>query len=372
MSTSGHRPERHPSRLAQDGVLESLDELRAHLRATGSLADCSIQAVDLRGETTALLAAEVRNAVFLGCILEPEIQYRLQAAGALFFPRLPDLPFDPYRAALYRPDELYHGLAAGYDRTLDARVYRWWRHIGRHRSLASELAMTLHDHAISDALADLDLPSPVGVMGGHRTSRDGSDYRAAAVLGRALAGRGHTVLTGGGPGAMEAVNLGAAFAGSAADLDEAIAVLAAHPGFGEDTDGWARASFEVRQRWPLGGPSIGVPTWFYGHEPANAFATAVAKFVSNALREDILLRLATAGLICLPGAAGTVQEIFQALTPRYYAEREVIPPLVLVGTDHWRHTLPAWPLVDALARGRAMAGHVFLCETVDEALAVLQ
>lgn len=50
----------------------------------------------------------------------------------------------------------------------------------------------------------------VGVMGGHSVTRDSDDYRLAADLGAALAGTGHLVTTWGGPGAMEATNLGAA------------------------------------------------------------------------------------------------------------------------------------------------------------------
>ena len=67
--------------------------------------------------------------------------------------------------------------------------------------------------------------------------------------------------------------------------------------------------------------SVGVPTWFYGHEPPNVFAGAIAKFFSNALREDGLLARCTDGVVYLPGAAGTVQEVFQAVTGHYYAGR---------------------------------------------------
>ncbi|WP_317452889.1 molybdopterin dinucleotide binding domain-containing protein, partial [Streptomyces sp. CBMA29] len=45
---------------------------------------------------------------------------------------------------------------------------------------------------------------------------------------------------------------------------------------------------EVRDRWPDGGPSYGLPTWFYGHEPPNAFASGIAKFFANATREGRL------------------------------------------------------------------------------------
>ena len=45
--------------------------------------------------------------------------------------------------------------------------------------------------------------------------------------------------------------------------------------------------------------------------------------------------------------------------------------MVLVGRHYWTETLPAWPLLTALARGRAMEAHVHLVETVDEAAAVV-
>ena len=49
----------------------------------------------------------------------------------------------------------------------------------------------------------------VGVMGGHAVGRDEELYRRIAVLGRTFTRAGYTIATGGGPGAMEAANLGA-------------------------------------------------------------------------------------------------------------------------------------------------------------------
>jgi len=62
-----------------------------------------------------------------------------------------------------------------------------------------------------------------------------------------------------------------------------------------------------------------------------------------------------------------VQEIFQDACENYYAAPESVAPMVLVGTTYWTETLPAWPLLRALARGRAMESHVHLVETVDQA-----
>lgn len=48
-------------------------------------------------------------------------------------------------------------------------------------------------------------------------------------------------------------------------------------------------------------PSLGIPTWKYGHEPSNVFATWQAKFFSNAVREDGLIQIANCGIIYTPG-----------------------------------------------------------------------
>ena len=97
----------------------------------------------------------------------------------------------------------------------------------------------------------------------------------------------------------------------------------------------------------------------------------IAKFFSNALREDLLLHHSTSGLIVLPGAAGTVQEIFQMATRLYYEVDGKVPPLGLVGRQHWSQRLPVWPLLQALGQGRAMQDQLHLVDTVEEAAALL-
>jgi predicted Rossmann-fold nucleotide-binding protein len=113
-----------------------------------------------------------------------------------------------------------------------------------------------------------------------------------------------------------------------------------------------------------------VPTWFYGHEPPNVFAGQIAKFFSNALREDLLLVAVTAGVVYLPGAAGTVQELFQAATPGYYSPDGGVP-LVLLGREHWSRRLPAWELLTALAGDRGLAERIHLLDDEDDVAAVL-
>lgn len=63
------------------------------------------------------------------------------------------------------------------------------------------------------------------------------------------------------------------------------------------------------------------------------FSGLVARFLSNALREDLLLVTVTAGVVYLPGAAGTVQEIFQAATPGYYSSDGGVPLVLLERPD---------------------------------------
>ncbi|MFD7324616.1 LOG family protein [Streptomyces sp. NPDC059875] len=336
----------------------------------GSLLGYRIQSVDLTDRTFALLSAPTTGAVFLGCAMQPEAAAKVRADGALVFPPVPDLPFDPYRARLYSPGELFDGVRdEGYEATPDALAYDWFQRTKADGDIFASMLRSIHDDAISDALDELLVGKRVvGVMGGHAMGRGTDAYAGAARLGRSLARTGLTVATGGGPGAMEAANLGAYTSPLADDvLDEALELLAKAPSFTPSVTDWARAAFEVRARWPKGGDSVGIPTWFYGHEPPNPFAGHIAKYFANATREDGLLARCDAGVIFLPGAAGTVQEIFDNTTPNYYESRGEPTPMVLVNRAHWTDRLPTWPLLQALAAERPMAARIALVDSVDEA-----
>lgn len=361
--------------------VETLADFDARIATTSRLAGWFVSSLDLTGRSAQLLGVDPEGGVFLGCELAADVADRLRAGGALVFPRLPDLPFDPYRASLYTADELY-GTRADLSRplytdSLDAAVYAWSgaRAPG---SLTAELAATLHDHSISAALNDdtagLDPRQVVGVMGGHALRRDEAAYASAAHLGAQLARTGRTVLTGGGPGAMEAANLGAYLSPWPDALPAALSLLARAPGYTAGVEPWLAAAFAVRARWPAGeaGTSLSVPTWFYGHEPTNPFATGIAKYFANALREDTLLHRCRGGIVYLPGQAGTVQEVFQAVTENFYAlDDAALAPLVLVGQDYWTRHLPVWPLLRRLSEGRRMETTVHCVATVEQAVDLL-
>ncbi|MGW0914852.1 LOG family protein [Streptomyces sp. NPDC002784] len=352
-----------------DREIETLQEFDATVSARGTLAGFRIQAVDLTDRTRELLATDTAGAVFLGCPMREDAAVKIRADGAMVFPPVPDLPFDPYRGLLYSPDELFAGLDRGYEQTPDALAYAWFQQTKADGDIFASMLRSIHDDAVSDALDELLRGTRVvGVMGGHAMARGTQAYAGAARLGRELTREGFTVATGGGPGAMEAANLGA-YAAPHDDtmLTEALQLLAKEPMFTPSVTAWATAAFEVRARWPKGGGSIGIPTWFYGHEPPNAFAAHIAKYFANATREDGLLARCNAGVVFLPGAAGTVQEIFDNTTPNYYESRGEPTPMVLVDRAHWTQKLPAWPLLQALARERQMESRIALVDRIEEA-----
>jgi predicted Rossmann-fold nucleotide-binding protein len=354
--------------------IDDVDVLAARLAAGASPVGLRLQDLDLTAVEPQLLArTDLSGLVVLGGQLSPALRGHLVLHGAVVFPAVPDLPVAIYRAWLYTAHELYAGLDAGYGATPDARAYAWACDTRLANDAYATLLRAVHDDSVTDALDEwLTGASVVGVLGGHAAERGTTDYAAAARLGRGLAEAGLVVATGGGPGTMEAANLGA-LAPSDEALDDALARLGEVASFRRDVGAWARLGFAVRDGFARAPRlrSLGIPTWFYGHEPPNVFADGIAKYFSNALREDGLLARSDAGVVVVPGAAGTVQEIFQFATRLYYGRSAPPPPLVLLGRDHWTRTLPVLPLLDALGEGRAMAGAVHLVDTVAEAVAAI-
>lgn len=362
--------------------IETVEALVAHTRRVGDLRGVVVQGLDLtRADVAqALLTVSAADAYFLGCRLTPDVERHVRQSGGTIFPAFEGLPFNPYRASLYTPEELMQGYEQGrrdsLAATTDGLIYA---HFARHHRpdastpILTSLAFRLHDHAIDDALLDLLYPADgppkrvVGVMGGHRMLRDSEAYRTVARIARRLVRQGYFVATGGGPGAMEAANLGAYLGAYAeAELEAARATVAAQPRYTDPF--YFETAYDVRAAYPDGQPSLALPTWFYGHEPTNLFSTSVAKYFANSLREDGLLAIARHGVVYAPGSAGTVQEVFMDAAQNHYVTFGVVSPMVFLGTNYWTREKPVYPLLTALAAGRTYASMLALCDAVDEAV----
>lgn len=266
------------------------------------------------------------------------------------------------RKELYDAASLYAGFdpddESSYAGCYDGHVYADFIASGkRSRDLAVTLPRTLHDHSISDALYRfLDGYSPyqvVGVMGGHAMKRSDAPYRKVALISKQLTEHGKLMVSGGGPGAMEATHFGAWMAGrSDAELDEALQMLCVAQTFRDA--GWLSSAFKVMQRFPQKQyKSLGIPTWLYGHEPSTPFATHIAKYYDNSIREDTILTVAVGGIIFTPGSAGTIQEIFQEAAQDHYKTCDVSSPMAFLGVDFFTRELPVYPfLEDMMARGK--------------------
>ena len=149
----------------------------------------------------------------------------------------------------------------------------------------------------------------VSVFGGARAAPDGPIYAQAEEIGRLLAQEGFAVITGGGPGAMEAANRGA-------------------------RDG--------------GAPSIGLNIKLPHEQDANAYADTVINFDYFFARKVMFVKYACA-LIGLPGGFGTLDEIFECLTLKQTGKMKNFP-VILVGSDFWGG-LVDWIREQVLQRG---------------------
>lgn len=361
--------------------IHTLDEFDAHVARLRSLDGVVVQGVDLSARSAEIRGLGCVGGTFLGCRLTGTALEHVIDGGAVVFPNLPGIPFDPYRPHLYGQGELLAGWVPGvadsFERdALDSRISAWSsRHPrGRPLPVLDALAQRLHDHAIDDALGThlRNRPEVVAVMGGHSMTRADPAFRTVAELGRLITREGWHVATGGGPGAMEAANLGSWLAPHPDDaLDEALRLLSVELDYG-NADAYLRAGQAVLDTFADGAESLAVPTWFYGHEPTNQFATHVAKYFANSIREDGLLAVATRGVVFASGSAGTTQEVFQDATQNHYAVFGNASPMVFLDRTFWNEILPAEPLLRTLAGDRPYASLIGSADSADEAMAFLR
>ena len=313
---------------------------------------------------------------FLGCVIPAEMEDEI-GSTCLVFPRMGRV-YKAFASKLYNGESLYEGYDPEDDQSFetcfDSRVYADYIEQGTHSdNIRETLGRSLHDHAISDAMYDFlshfDEKQVVAIMGGHALKRTDDAYRQVALISKTLTEKGKIMASGGGPGAMEATHFGAWMAGRDEDeFDDALSMLSVSPSF-QDV-GWLKTAFEVRKKYPQRNfRSLGIPTWFYGHEPATPFATDIAKYFMNSVREDILLSIAKGGIIYSPGSAGTLQEIFQDAAQNHYQTFGASSPMVFLGVEHYTKTVPVYPLLeDLLARGKYKGLLLSITDDKDEVI----
>jgi uncharacterized protein (TIGR00730 family) len=180
------------------------------------------------------------------------------------------------------------------------------------------------------ALAELG--PAVSVFGSARTKPSDPNYALGVAVGRALVQAGYAVITGGGPGAMEAANRGALEAG---------------------------------------GTSVGLGIELPFEHGLNRYVDLGVNFRYFFARKTMFVKYAQ-GFIVLPGGFGTLDELFEAVT--LVQTRKVTSfPLVLLGTSYWGGLLH-WLRETAAAKGTITLGDVDLLhvtDDVDEAVSII-
>jgi uncharacterized protein (TIGR00730 family) len=177
-----------------------------------------------------------------------------------------------------------------------------------------------------------DLPAAVSVFGSARTPVDSPEYEAGVELGAALARAGFAVITGGGPGAMAAVNKGACDAG---------------------------------------GVSVGLGIELPFEQSLNEWVDLGVNFRYFFARKTMFVKYAQAFVI-LPGGFGTLDELFEALT--LVQTRKVTRfPVILYGSQYWQGLLD-WLRTSMLPGGKISAADLDLItvsDDVDEIVAAI-
>jgi len=233
----------------------------------------------------------------------------------------------------------------------------------------AKIGMALRDYLRAQTPSGSPAPRLVAIMGGHSLNRGEPAYKLTAEIARDLTNAGFIVATGGGPGAMEAGHVGAYFAKAPIGVHQAaIAKLATVPVLPPDLGNildpktgaivpnqqpayqhaadWLNAAVDAKALLPAGtasGESLAVPTWLYGTEPSNPFASVYAKYFQNSSREETLVAEGRTGTLYAKGSGGTLREIFQGVEYNCYIQSaDDFQPMIFVDPDHFWQTTASY------------------------------
>ncbi|WP_427384898.1 TIGR00730 family Rossman fold protein [Janibacter sp. G56] len=209
-------------------------------------------------------------------------------------------------------------------RLLDTRGKSDWVHTDPWR------VMRIQSEFVEGFGSLAELGQAISVFGSARTKPDHPTYEIGVRIGAALAKAGYAVITGGGPGAMEAANRGALEAG---------------------------------------GTSVGLGIELPFEQGLNDFVDIGVNFRYFFARKTMFVKYAE-GFIVLPGGFGTLDELFEAVT-LVQTQKVTSFPIVLMGVDYWQGLID-WLRSSALSAGTISAKDLdllHLTDDVDEAVA---
>jgi predicted Rossmann-fold nucleotide-binding protein len=351
--------------------INSIADVKTWLKS-GPSEPSTIQGLDLSPLDQAFADVSLKDCTFLGCDVGDVLASQIREHRAGFVSELAALPksLPAFAPGIYSVGDLYKGIAedgSGWEVTPDYDGFVFFnekknvpRELEPAQSIAARLHDTVQEQAVRAFLKDRDV---VAIMGGHDFKRqlDANEIKAGKIdvywecvaIAKSLTEQGFLILTGGGPGLMEAGNLGALLAGASDELVADVRALLTNQPF--ESKEWRATGMAARKRilgaWDAEPEprrfSLGVPTWFYGHEPPNLFASHHSKMFFNSLREDGLVTLANKGIIYFEGNGGTVQEIFQDAAQNYYVGEGQSPtPMVFYNASgYWERSCGelSWP-----------------------------